>query len=168
MRMLAVASVVGGWLAAVNAHTAHSEEGPAAAPPFRFAVEASGLCPSSQAVTAALVPALRREPPRVPGAGGPRVLDLGDRFEVAAFGQSRQYIDAARDCAERARVAAVFITLALNPPALPSSSASSPEAPRGDVPAVESAPHQPVPANAPPGTDSRIRALGQRCRRRSR
>ena len=54
-----------------------------------------------------------------PGAGVPRVLDLGDRFEVAAFGHTRQYLDTARDCAERARVAAVFITLALDPPVLP-------------------------------------------------
>jgi hypothetical protein len=44
------------------------------------------------------------------------VTDLGDRFEIAAFGQARQVLDAERDCAERARTAAVFITLALNPP----------------------------------------------------
>ncbi len=120
--------------------------------PFGLIVQASGQCPSREAVTAALAPALAREPPAVFGTGVPRVLDLGDRFEVAAFGQARQYLDTARDCAERARVAAVFITLALNPPALPSSSLSPTAAPPGDLPAIESAPHQPVLSDTPPGT----------------
>jgi hypothetical protein len=65
------------------------------------------------------------------------VHDLGDRFEVAAAGQTRQYLDAARDCSERARVAAVFIALALNPPAtpaVPDADARPPAEPMGPVP----------------------------------
>jgi hypothetical protein len=80
-------------------------------------VEAQGGCPSGEAVRAALLPALTE----APAAGGqaPRVTDLGDRFQVDAAGQTGAFVDVARDCTERARVAAVFIALALSPPAAP-------------------------------------------------
>ena len=78
-------------------------------------VEAAGQCPEREAVMAALRPVLGDEAMRST-SGLSRVSDLGDRFEVVALGQTRQYADPARDCAERARVAAVFITLAVNPP----------------------------------------------------
>jgi len=90
----------------------------AAAPP----VAATGDCPSAQAVTAALGSALGSEA-RVAGADAPRVSDQGDRFSVTALGQSRQYADPARDCDERARAAAVFIALVLNPPVAPAPAA---------------------------------------------
>ena len=77
-------------------------------------IEARGDCPSGPAVTAALLPVLGVA--SVPGNAGPRVADLGDRFEASAAGQTGLYVDTARDCVERARVAAVFIALALNPP----------------------------------------------------
>jgi hypothetical protein len=83
------------------------------------AIEASGSCPSAEEVSATLAPLLGSSAPKGPVEGAARVHDLGDRFEVAAAGQTGQYVDAARDCAERARVAAVFIALALNPPAAP-------------------------------------------------
>ena len=83
------------------------------------AIEASGSCPSAEEVSATLAPLLGSSAPKRPVEGAARVHDLGDRFEVAAAGQTGQYVDAARDCAERARVAAVFIALALNPPAAP-------------------------------------------------
>jgi hypothetical protein len=90
----------------------------AAAPAARpgLAVEVTGECPGREAVHAALLAALGRETPG-PSAEPPRVTDLGDRFEMAALGQTRQVPDPERDCAERARTAAVFIALALNPPA---------------------------------------------------
>lgn len=53
-----------------------------------------------------------------PAQGPPRVVDLGERFEVSAAGQATQYVDPTRNCLERARVAAVFIALALRPPML--------------------------------------------------
>ena len=83
------------------------------------AIEASGSCPSAEEVSATLAPLLASSATNLLIDGAPRVVDLGDRFEVAAAGQTGQYIDAARDCSERARVAAVFIALALNPPATP-------------------------------------------------
>ncbi|HEY7372856.1 MAG TPA: hypothetical protein VIF57_11890 [Polyangia bacterium] len=85
------------------------------APRGGLVVETVGRCPARDAVLAALRPVFGDEALRAtPGVS--RVSDLGDRFEVVARGQSRQYADAARDCAERARVAAVFITLAVKPP----------------------------------------------------
>lgn len=88
---------------------------PERAPRGGLVVETAGQCPARDAVIAALRPVFGDEALRAtPGVS--RVSDLGDRFEVVARGHSRQYADAARDCAERARVAAVFITLAVKPP----------------------------------------------------
>jgi len=99
--------------------------GPAAGPPTvasvnvgSLVVDARGDCPSGAAVTAALLPVIGNV--SVPANSAPRVSDLGDRFEAAAAGQSGLYVDPARDCVERARVAAVFIALALNPPSFQS------------------------------------------------
>jgi hypothetical protein len=82
-------------------------------------VVVTGDCPSAEAVTAALGSALGSEAPRA--GDPPRVTDHGDRFSVAALGQTREYADPARDCDERARAAAVFIALALNPPIAPAA-----------------------------------------------
>jgi hypothetical protein len=91
-------------------------------------------------VTAALGSALGGEA-RVTVADAPRVSDQGDRFSVTALGQSRQYADPARDCDERARAAAVFIALVLNPPIAP-----PPPAPAAAPPVAVVAPPPPVPA----------------------
>ena len=88
----------------------------AAASPVPVAV--TGACPSAEAVTAALGSALGNEA-TTGVADVPRVSDQGDRFSVAVRGQTRQFVDPARDCDERARAAAVFIALALNPPVVP-------------------------------------------------
>ena len=78
-------------------------------------VDVTGKCPSVEAVAVALGSAVGSD--TKPGAGGvPKVTNLGDRFSVSAFGQAREYPDPGRDCDERARAAAVFIALALNPP----------------------------------------------------
>ena len=115
-----------------------------AAPPLSgLVLDVSGQCPTRDAVLAALVPALAKDaraPERVPLL----VVDLGDRFQVAAGGQTRQYDDAARDCGERARVAAVYIALALNPPVFQ----APPPPPR--VPTIE----RPAPAAPPTGEAS--------------
>src|SRR3954447_2676702 len=85
------------------------------------AIETTGSCPSAEAVSATIAPLLGSLAARRWAEGTVRVDDLGDRFEVAAAGQAGQYVDTARDCSERARVAAVFIALALNPPAAPTT-----------------------------------------------
>ena len=108
---------------------------PVAAPP---PVVVTGECPSAGAVTAALGSALGGEAgPRA--ADVPRVADHGDRFTVSALGQTREYADLARDCDERARAAAVFIALALNPPVAPAAPAPNPGAAAPPV-AVAAAP----------------------------
>jgi hypothetical protein len=116
----------------------------AAASPVPVAV--TGACPGAEAVTAALGSALGNE--AAPGgADVPRVSDQGDRFSVAVRGQTRQFVDPARDCDERARAAAVFIALALNPPVLPP----------GPAPVVRDGAAQQVvlPAPAPTPTSER-------------
>ena len=90
-------------------------------------IAVTGDCPSAGAVTAALGSALGADARRA-GPDIPRVSDLGDRFSVSAFGQVQQYADPARDCEERARAAAVFIALALNPPVLPQGPPPAPAA----------------------------------------
>jgi hypothetical protein len=147
VRGFAIKPLLWGLIVAANANAAPSQQAPAAAHVSGLVVDTSGQCPSRPAVMAALVPAMGRELPEMPGAEVPRVLDLGDRFLITAFGQTRQYLDSARDCAERARVAAVFIALALNPPALP----PLPAAPPAQLRAVENAPPAPDPSRPPPG-----------------
>ena len=102
-------------------------------------VEAQGTCPSGEAVRAAPLPALTEAP--APGRQAPRVTDLGDRFQVDAAGQTGAFVDVARDCTERARVAAVFIALALSPPAAPERPAPPPPPPPSPPPPPPAAPH---------------------------
>ncbi|MES1210520.1 MAG: hypothetical protein ABUS79_31660 [Pseudomonadota bacterium] len=103
-------------------------------------------CPTrdavAQAVAQAIPPALHDGAP-APGElpAAVQITDLGDAFEVAVGAEVQRYADPARDCAERARVAAVFVALVLNPPAAP--------APRPNAPATT-----PPPAPAPPPADA--------------
>jgi hypothetical protein len=50
------------------------------------------------------------------------VTDAGSRFTVRVRGRTREYLDAARDCKERTRTAAVFVALTLAPPEIDSLS----------------------------------------------
>jgi hypothetical protein len=98
-------------------------------------------CPTREAVAAALSPALAHIRPNLdPLPSDFRLADLGDAFEVTVGGQVQRYADAARDCAERARVAAVFVALAMNPPSL--------EPPRPPPPVPPPALQQPLPPPA--------------------
>ena len=100
-----------------------------AAPPVH--VRALGDCPSSTEVEAALDYLLK-------GAGAPAdaaglsltVVDLGPRYQVALAGQAREYADAQRDCAERARVAAVFAAATMEPPEVAARRKPEPPPPR--------------------------------------
>jgi hypothetical protein len=112
----------------------------AAAPP----VAVTGDCPGADAVAAALRSALGSDA-KVGASDTLRVSDLGDRFSVAAAGQVRQYADPARDCDERARAAAVFIALALNPPLAPPGPSPAPP-PGATLQAAAAPPSPPVSA----------------------
>jgi hypothetical protein len=98
-------------------------------PPVQ-AIETTGSCPSAEQVSATLAPLVAALAPSRLAAAGLRVVDLGDRYEVSADGQSSRYVDPARNCSERARVAAVFIALTLNPP-VPSDAPQPPVVPPG-------------------------------------
>lgn len=103
-----------------------------------------GSCPSAREVADALTPLVKPDF-RFPADARPRVVDHGTRFAVSVKGQTGEYLDAERDCAERARVSAVFIALTLNPPQIQSAEGDAlavkptpvektkppPEAPRG-------------------------------------
>lgn len=81
------------------------------------ALDVVGACPGRDAVMEALLPVVGND--ALPSNRGPtRVVDQGDRFDVTAAGQAARYVDTARDCGARARVAAVFIALALSPPSV--------------------------------------------------
>lgn len=110
-----------------------------------------GTCPARDVVWEALAPVMPAGVAGGQAGASPRVVDLGDRFEVSAAGQRAQYADRRRDCAERARIAAVFIALALNPPALAPARPATPAAAPPPVPApvVVVAPQAPVVVPAP-------------------
>jgi hypothetical protein len=84
------------------------------------------LCPLPDAVWAelgTLVPRdrLNARLRAVAGTAGPvvrpvvQIIDLGVPYRVIAAGRVREYRDETRDCAYRARIAAVFVALAIDP-----------------------------------------------------
>ncbi|HSS37243.1 MAG TPA: hypothetical protein VLT58_00595 [Polyangia bacterium] len=106
-------------------------------------------CPTrdavAQAVAQAIPPALHAGAPmsgELPASV--QITDLGDGFEVTVGREVQRYADPARDCTERARVAAVFVALVLSPPAAP---APRPTAPIAIAPL-------PPPVPAPPAPDA--------------
>ncbi|HSY39916.1 MAG TPA: hypothetical protein VLA79_10325 [Polyangia bacterium] len=69
------------------------------------------------------------------------IVDLGVPYRILAAGQIREYRDESRDCAYRARIAAVFVALAIDPAQLAMPTPVPPAAP------------PPVPLPAPPPVD---------------
>jgi len=63
------------------------------------------------------------------GAAPVEVVDLGVRFQIVAAGNTREYRDEARDCAHRARIAAVFVVLVIDPAAILTETAAAPPVP---------------------------------------
>jgi hypothetical protein len=65
---------------------------------------------------------------RALGGNGPlvEIVDRGVPFQVTAAGSTREYRDETRDCAYRARVAAVFVALVIEPGAIPPARVSAP------------------------------------------
>jgi hypothetical protein len=119
------------------------EVAPPAAPP---AIDASSIiggpssCPRPSAVwdeLVTLVPQGRLAAHLRAVAGGKtplvEIVDLGVPYRIIAAGQVREYRDESRDCGYRARIAAVFVALAIDPAELPA-----------ELPA------QPAPTPAPP------------------
>jgi hypothetical protein len=94
--------------------------------PVRVQLEAAA-CPSPSELEDELEPLLDRDldVSDHPANSDVRVIDRGATFIVEVAGVERHFGDIARDCVERARQAAVFITLNLKP--------AAPEPPEADV-----------------------------------
>lgn len=153
---VAAALAVGLWLSP-SAHAAGGHEraapdgdGPVTAP----IIGGGSTCPAPAAVWTeleTLVPpqrladdirALSAE------AGPPTILDQGAAYRVVVAGRAREYRDEPRDCAHRARVAAIFMALSLEP-----------AEPTGDeaAPVVPTPPPVPAPVVTQPPPDVRAR-----------
>jgi len=92
----------------------------------RIVVIGSGTCPQPE-VVARMLQSFELPSGPLREAGSPEVVDLGDRFRVSVGGHTRAYDDPSHDCAERARIAAVFVALSLSPPeVMPEPPASAP------------------------------------------
>jgi hypothetical protein len=108
----------------------------------------SGSCPEASAVQALLSTLVPRG--SAPGPTPPPAVDVVDRettFLVAVGSRRKIYADPTRDCAQRARIAAAFIALAL----LPDVEAPAPE----PAPPRAAPPARPlVPAPRPPSARS--------------
>jgi hypothetical protein len=78
-------------------------------------VDAAGDCPASADIEAALTQLLSAKSDRTASATV-TVRDLGTTWSVHVAGRSATYSDPDRNCAERTKVAAVFVALVLEPP----------------------------------------------------
>jgi hypothetical protein len=125
----------------------------------------ASVCPTPAAVRAEVETLVPRERlnARLREAGGSgatvEVVDLGVAFRVVAAGNTREYRDEARDCAHRARIAAVFVVLVVDPAAILKESAAAPSPsspPPGAPPAA--APTIAVAATATTGAANTLRA----------
>jgi hypothetical protein len=104
-------------------------------------------CPRPDAVwneLVTLVPPERLEARlrTVPRGNAPlvEISDLGVPYRIVAAGQVREYRDESRDCASRARIAAVFVALAIDPATPPPAPAPAAVAQPAPPPAVEQPP----------------------------
>jgi hypothetical protein len=116
-------------------------------PPSLRVVGQDAGCPSAKQVAAVLERMLTRTKVTTEAApssaADATVSDQGARFRVTVAGQERSFDDGAHQCAERARHAAVFISLVLDPPAISDAASEAQPAPQ---PAVIPPPVAPPPA----------------------
>jgi hypothetical protein len=68
------------------------------------------------------------------------IIDLGVPYRIVAAGQVREYRDESRDCSSRARIAAVFVALAIDPATPPPTPAPAAVAQPTPPPMVEQPP----------------------------
>lgn len=95
-------------------------------------IDVEGACPSAEQVASALTYLLKGGT-AIEGTRGSelrlRVDDLGATYRVDVGGDARDYSDDARDCPERARVAAVFAAVTMEPPEVSARSKTTATAP---------------------------------------
>ncbi len=125
--------------------------GARASSPREVQVRASSSCPAAADVVRELGPLLpssrvsvATEAESGDAAALATIVDEGEAVRLRVAGQERTFRDAGRACRERARAAAVFIGLVLDPPILPEPEPSKPPAPPPPPP-----PKPPEPAPKP-------------------
>ena len=141
--------------AAASVVIASGHAGAAEPPELESLVAGASSCPRPDLVLAELATLL--PPDRLAArlraySGTPAVVelvDLGVPFQVIVAGHVREYRDDARDCVHRARVAAVFVALTIDP-AFVAAAAPPPVAPPPPPPptVVEPMPALPTPPRA--------------------
>lgn len=114
-------------------------------------IAGSSACPRPDIVRAELATLLPpdRLGPRLRALPGPppvvEIVDLGVPFHVIVAGRVRAYRDEARDCTHRARVAAVFVALTIDPAFIAAAPPAPPAAPPPPPVIVSAAPPAPPP-----------------------
>jgi hypothetical protein len=119
-------------------------------PPALRVVGRNATCPTTKQVAALLERMLLQTKTTAdtgpPGAVEATIFDQGRNFRVTIAGEERSFDDPARECAERARHAAVFIALILDPLMTAELSPEAPVAPPQLPPSIDKA----RPAQHPP------------------
>jgi hypothetical protein len=122
-------------------------------PPSLRVVGQDATCPTATQVATVLVRMLPRTKITAetgpPGAAEATVSDQGPRFRVTVAGQERSFDDGAHQCPERARHAAVFVALVVDPPAIAELLSEPPAAPAPVVSPVDAP--RPPPERRPSG-----------------
>ena len=142
-RFFVIAALLGGARAA---HAAPAAPASAEAASADRLFAGTSQCPTPAAVRAeveSLVPRERLNA-RLRAAGGSgapvEIADLGAPFRITAAGNAREYRDEARDCAHRARIAAIFVVLVVDPTAILKEPLVTPPAPPPSPPPAAAAP----------------------------
>jgi hypothetical protein len=126
--------------------------GLAGAAPAVLRLTSNSSCPSADDVVTELAPLLPHT--RVSANGSPgttdsasaSITDEGERVRIRVATEERVFKDAGRSCAERARTAAVFIGLVLDPPIFPEAKpAPAPAPPPPMAVSVAPQPHRSTP-----------------------
>ncbi|HMJ55639.1 MAG TPA: hypothetical protein VK540_26370 [Polyangiaceae bacterium] len=122
-------------------------------PPSLRVVGQDAACPTAAQVATVLERMLPRTKITAdtgsPGAAEATVSDQGVRFRVTIAGQERSFDDGAHQCTERARHAAVFVAMVVDPPAIADLPSEPPAAPAPVVPPVDAP--RPPPERRPSG-----------------
>lgn len=124
--------------------------GLARAAPAALQLTSSSSCPSAEGVAAELAPLLPHtrvstsvDPTTSEGVSA-RIEDEGDRVRIRVATEKRVFKDAGRSCGERARTAAVFIGLVVDPPVFPEAKPKPVPVPVRPPPAVAAQPTRPA------------------------
>lgn len=118
-----------------------------AAPPAELRLSSNSSCPAARDVVAELGAVLPRTRVSTTDDAAPAteavtasIIDEGERVRIRVATDERVFEDAGRACGERARTAAVFIGLVLDPPSFPEAK------PAPSPPPAKPAPPSPKPA----------------------